>query len=146
MKTYPRRRTRKARHPRVAAFMPVPQRARRDGWTPQRQAAFLAALAITRSVSAAARKVGMARETAYRLRAKRGAESFAAAWDQALGRDPGKRKVTPEERVVRALQGLLKPRIYRGECKVIARKVDDSALLAYLAHLDRVCPDEYELD
>ena len=125
-------------HVRVPAFVPVPTRARADGWTPARQAAFLAALAQTRSVSAAARRVAMARETAYRLRWRKGAESFAAAWDAALGRvAAAKRKVTPEERARRALEGLLKPHFWRGEHVATVRKADNSALLSYLAQLDR---------
>jgi hypothetical protein len=144
MKTYPPTRRRKARHPRVPAFVPVLQRARSDGWSPERQAHFLAQLAITRSVSAAARAVGMARETAYRLRARPGAESFAAAWDCVLGRAGPKRKVTFEERRVRAMVGLIQPRIYRGKCTAIVRKADNSALLAYLADLDRFARDRKE--
>ena len=51
-----------------------------------RQAEFIGHLAATRSVAAAARGVSMARETAYRLRARPGAQGFAAAWDVALAR------------------------------------------------------------
>ena len=142
MKTYPPARPRKARHPRVPAFLPVPQRVRSDGWTPERQARFLAELAITRSVSKAARKVGMARETAYRLRARAGAESFAAAWDRVLGRDGPKPKVTFEDRARRALERLIQPRIYGGKCTAITRKVDNSALLGHLAMLDRIGIEE----
>ena len=136
MKTYPARR--RARHPRVPAFAPVPLRARADGWTPERQAAFLAQLALTRSVREAARRVGMARETAYRLRAKPGAGSFAAAWDAILGRETeGRRKVTPDERAQRARYGLLKPVIYAGRHAGTMWKPDNSALLSQLAWLDR---------
>ena len=136
MKRYPPRKP--ARHVRVPAFVPVPTRARADGWTPARQAAFLGALALTRSVSAAARRVAMARETAYRLRRRKGAESFAAAWDAALGRAAGaKRKVTPEERARRAIEGLLKPHVWRGKHVATVRKADNSALLSHLAQLDR---------
>ncbi|HTN13315.1 MAG TPA: hypothetical protein VL094_00760 [Sphingomonadaceae bacterium] len=137
MKHYPPRRP--ARHARVPAFSPVPLRTRADGWTPRRQAAFLAQLSLTRSVREAARRVGMARETAYRLRAKPGAESFAAAWDAVLGRaDEGqKRKVTPGELARRASFGLLKPMIYAGQYVGTMRKPDNSALLRHLAQLDR---------
>ena len=136
MKTYPPQKT--AHHPRVPAFLPVPTRGRADGWTPRRQAAFLAELAITRSVSKAARKVRMARETAYRLRAKPGAESFAAAWDKVTGRGLGQKpKVTNEERIRRALFGTLKTVIYQGRHVATTRKADDSALLGHLAQLDR---------
>lgn len=139
MKSYPRTRRRKARHPRVPAFVPVPLRSRADGWTPPRQAAFLAALALTGSVLAAARRVGMARETAYRLRRRPGAVSFAAAWDAVLGRaaQAGQRKVTAEELAVAALLGRLKPLIYAGEHVATIRKADNSALLGYLAQIER---------
>ena len=121
-------------------------RTRADGWTPERQAAFLGALAETGSVVAAARRVGMARETAYRLRRKPDAGSFAAAWDRIVGSQGDrsaqgdrsrKRKVTAGERPQRALFGLLKVRMYRGRHVATERKADNSALLAYLAQLDR---------
>jgi hypothetical protein len=136
MKNHPPKRP--ARHVRVPAFAPVPLRNRRDGWTPKRQAAFLAMLALTRSVTEAARRVGMARETAYRLRRKRGAGGFAAAWDAVLGKVTGaRRKVTSDERLQRATYGLLKPLFYRGRHVGTVRKPDNSALLGYLAQLDR---------
>lgn len=133
---------------RPPAFTPVPLRARADGWTALRQAAFLGMLAQTRSVSAAARAVGMARETAYRLRARTGAESFAAAWDAVMGRAvSGKWKVTNDALWHQALHGKLKP-VMRGGCFVgIIRKADNSALLRLLARLDRAdrpWPEEAE--
>ena len=136
MKRYPSRKP--AHHARVPAFLPVATRARKDGWTARRQAAFLAALAITGSVGESARRVSMARETAYRLRRREGAESFAAAWDAIAGRcDGARRKVTPEERARRAIEGLLKPVIYRRKHVANQRKPDSSALLGFLAQLDR---------
>lgn len=135
MKTYPAHTPRKARHIRVPAFLPVPLRGRSDGWTAQRQASFLVALARTRSVLAAARAVGMARETAYRLRRRAGAESFAAVWD-LVGKG-AKAKVTPEQRMLRALGGLVRPVVWRGECAGVVPQVDNSALLGLLAQLDR---------
>lgn len=67
-------------------FTPVPlARTRHDGWSAARQSAFLRALCVTGSVSAAARMVGMSRKAAYTLRARPGAQSFAEAWDRALG-------------------------------------------------------------
>ena len=136
MKRYPPRKP--ADHARVPAFLPVATRARKNAWTARRQAAFLAALAITGSVSTAARRVSMARETAYRPRRREGAESFAAVWDVILGRVGGaRRKVTPDECARRAIEGLIKPTIYRGRHVANARKPDNSALLLYLAQLDR---------
>lgn len=136
MKSYPP--VEPPRHVRVPAFVPVPLRGRADGWTPARQVAFLAALAQTRSVAAAARRVGMARETAYRLRRRAGAESFAVAWDAVLARAPAvRRKVTAEELALRALHGLLKPHFYRGEHVATVPKADNSALLRYLRQVER---------
>jgi hypothetical protein len=123
---------------RIPPFMPVPLRACADGWTPSRQANFLGALAETRSVRAAAERVGMARETAYRLRARAGAESFAAAWDAILGRKPAPQpKVTPEMLWHRALHGLLRPVMHRGRHVGTVRKPDNSALLRVIARLNR---------
>jgi hypothetical protein len=50
----------------VPPFALLPLRFRSDGWTPGRQADFLGHLAESRSVAAAARHVGMTRESAGR--------------------------------------------------------------------------------
>jgi hypothetical protein len=63
-----------------------PAAVRRDGWTAARQLAFLETLARTRSVSRAAARAGMSRESAYRLRARPAGALFAAAWDRTLAR------------------------------------------------------------
>lgn len=136
MKTYPA--PKPPRHVRVPAFVPVPSRQRADGWTVQRQAEFLVHLARTRSVAAAARGVGMARQSVYRLRSRTGAEGFARVWDLILGRGPDAGgKVTAEERMRRALEGVVVPRVWRGRLAGIERKPDGSALLSLLAQLDR---------
>jgi hypothetical protein len=132
--------------PRLPAFHPVPIRTRSDGWTPVRQAEFIGVLAETGSVSAAARFVGMARETAYRLRRKPGAEEFARAWDVALmiagksvtlPRTPPARKVTggPTWRMI--CDGQWRPVLRRGKYAGSVQKPDNSALLGYLAQIDR---------
>ena len=127
---------------RVPAFAPVPLRYRADGWTPGRQADFLGHLAETRSVAAAARHVGMTRESAYRLREKAGAESFAAAWDAilprfALSRTAGPRKVTQSPNFHRAFYGTLKP-IMRGGRHVatLHSTSNDAALQLYRQDMD----------
>jgi hypothetical protein len=114
-------------------------RSRIGGWTPRRQAMFLGLLVETRCVRRAAARVGMSRETAYRLRRKPGAASFAHAWDRALGRAATgtARKVTPEELRQRALDGLLKPLLYRGKYVSTVEKADNTALLRILARLNR---------
>jgi hypothetical protein len=99
-------------------------------------------LAETRCVRTAARRVGMSRETAYRLRRKPGAGSFAAAWDAAMGRAVAPlRKVTPEELRQRAFFGLLKPLLYRGRYVSTVRKADNSALLRHVARIGRAGRD-----
>lgn len=65
-------------------WVPVLRRPRADGWTPQRQVNFIAALADCGCVEQAAREVGMSVTSCYRLRRSPGAESFAAAWEAAL--------------------------------------------------------------
>lgn len=117
-------------HRRVTPFAPVPLRRRAGGWTPAKQAAFLAQLALTGSVREAARRVRMSRETAYRLRGKPGGESFADAWNRLTRRWCGRaRKVTLAGLRARALGVLLKPLIYRGRHVATVEKADNSALL-----------------
>ena len=130
----------RTRH-RPPFFRPVPLRARSDGWSEERQCAFLAALYWTGSVTAAARAVGMTRTSAYRLRAYEGAGSFAAAWDHILA-PPGSgrwkqpredfRKVTDRELERRLESGFVQPVLYQGRMCAIRRKPDDSALFRLL--------------
>ena len=131
---------------RLPAFHPVPLRGRADGWLPWKQAAFVGYLAQTRSVAKAARLVGMSRESAYRLRARAGAQEFAAAWDQALGRGiadmtyvtRAARKVTPGLVWEHALAGRVRPVMRGGQLTSVTHKPDDIALLQRIGQLDRV--------
>ena len=70
--------------PDILAFDPVPRRARSDGWKPEHQRAFIAALAITGSPRMAAGTIGKHEFGAQSLRKARGGRSFAEAWDAAL--------------------------------------------------------------
>ena len=128
------------RMPRVPPFYPVPTRTRRDGWTVQRQADFLGMLAETGSVMGACEAVGMSRKSAYTLRARPGAESFAAAWDAALGAPL--RKVTVTDLPFLAYHGLIRPVLFRGRYRGASRKPDNSALLRLFGRLDRMARDE----
>jgi hypothetical protein len=65
-------------------FKPVPRRPRADGWNPELQRAFIAALAVTGSPRRAARAVGKAQYGAEQLRKAEGAEGFNVAWDKAM--------------------------------------------------------------
>ena len=94
-----------------------------------KQADFLGALAETWSVAAAARHVGMTRESAYRLREKRGAQSFAAAWDAILAAPRGARKSTYELLWHRAFHGTLKPVMRGGKHVATLASPDNDAIL-----------------
>jgi hypothetical protein len=65
-------------------FDPAPTRKQHAGWTAERQRTFIDRLALTGSVGEACAIVGVASSSAYRLRNKAGAESFARAGDAAL--------------------------------------------------------------
>lgn len=116
--------------PPPIAFTPVPMtRARHDGWSADRQRRFIIALSETCSVNAAARAVGSTRTSAYRLRGRPGAESFAAAWDMALSAARAERFEILFER---ATAGVLLPRRYRGEFVGTRHFHDNAAGLAAL--------------
>ncbi|WP_299191642.1 hypothetical protein [uncultured Erythrobacter sp.] len=133
-KPVPAHRTRRKPH----FFRPVQTRSRADGWCEVRQCLFLAELYLSGTVITAARRVGMSRMSAYRLRARPDAASFARAWDSILAQ-PGTgklppirmdwRKVTRDELVERFEAGLVKPVLYFGRVVAIERKADNSALL-----------------
>jgi hypothetical protein len=63
---------------------------RRNSITPDRQRAFIAALAATGTVTQAARSIGASLEALYKLRHRPGAEQFSAAWDLAIERGIGR--------------------------------------------------------
>jgi hypothetical protein len=115
------------------AFTPVPVRPRRDGWTPERQRAFILRLALCGCTAVAARAVGKSRKSAYDLRAHPGGASFARAWDRAAGW--GQSRVT-DIGMERALVGERRKLWYRGElCEQI--RFDNRLAMAVLNRLDR---------
>lgn len=69
----------------LLAFAPyIHPRPRKRSITPEVQRAFVAQLAASGIVKQAALHVGRSLEALYKLRARPGAEGFAAAWDEAL--------------------------------------------------------------
>lgn len=74
--------------PSHLAFDPVPVRARRDGWAPGRQRAYIDVLAECGCVLEACRRVGMPGESAYRLYRRGDAASFRSAWHAAVAGSP----------------------------------------------------------
>jgi hypothetical protein len=107
-------------------FTPVPVRARRDGWTEARQRGFIATLHRLGSVAAAARVVGMSVRSAYTLRERPGAESFAEAWDMAheMGFDEVRaeaiRQVYEGETVARLRRGKVVGFVHRTNVRLMA--------------------------
>lgn len=109
-------------------FEPVPlARSRKDGWTPARQRIFLAALLTTGLVSRAARAAGMGVTSAYNLRKRKGAESFAAAWDQVEREARDRALAWVIEHVT---HGETIPRFYRGRFVGTVHRVDRKVMLA----------------
>jgi hypothetical protein len=118
----------------VIPFTPVPRlRNRRSGWTEARQRAFIAALARCGSVKAAAAHVGLSARTAYRLLDCNGADSFAAAWDQAL--DIGRERVRAEA-LERAMNGSFVPVYRRGRLVRVEYRHCDKLAIALLSGRD----------
>ena len=93
-------------------FDPVPVRPSHDGWTVEKQYAFVEALAETGIVEQACRRVGMSRTSFDSLRRRPQGAQFrracAAALDYALHR-------VEENAHRRAREGVARPIFYKGE-------------------------------
>jgi hypothetical protein len=114
----------------LPAFTPVPRQCERhDGWTHERQHAFIEALADTGSVEAACKAVNMSQSGAYHLRRQPGADSFRAAWLAAL-----QLGVCRIEDVVmdRALNGVEEPLYSYGKLVGTRRRYNDRLLMFIL--------------
>lgn len=94
------------------AFEPARLRPRHDGWTAERQIAFIEALAATRCVDEACRRVGMSDTAAYELRNRPCGAGFRAAWDVALDCQLDRVEHSALER---SLNGVPRPIFYKGE-------------------------------
>lgn len=88
------------------------RRPRHDGWTVERQEAFLKALAACGCVTHACRVVGMSRESAYELYNRESAFAFRRGWDAALDCSV---RLVEDEAWSRAVKGVARPVFYQGE-------------------------------
>ena len=104
---------------------------RSNSITPERQRRFIATLAATGIVTQAARSIGKSMEALYKLRAKPGAEGFAAAWDAALERGMQRLEDCALER---ALQGTPTPIVSGGKLLGTWDKPDNNLLRFLLQH------------
>ena len=114
----------------LPTFTPVPRKCERhDGWTLERQSAFIEALADTGSVDAACKAVNMSTVGAYYLRRQPGAEDFRTAWETALAL--GVQRV--EDVVMdRALNGVEEPLYSYGKLIGTRRRYNDRLLMFIL--------------
>ena len=120
-------------------FQPVPIRQRSDGWSPRLQRRFILNLARGMGPNEAARSLGRSRQSVYVLRAKPGAEAFAAAWDAALAfsqQAATAARSRPFGDI--GIDALLVPRFYRGRLVGFVQREDSAGALRKLAQLDRV--------
>lgn len=124
----------------IPAFTPVPvSRSRHDGWTAAKQRGFIVALAESGLVAKAAKAVGMGVTSAYNLRRRPGAESFAAAWEDALA---GARDRALALIRHRAIHGTTEPRFYRGRFVGLATRYETRLALAALRAMDAMLSDK----
>ncbi|WP_374280231.1 hypothetical protein [Novosphingobium sp.] len=114
----------------LLGFAPYVHRApRRNSITPERQRAFIAALAATGIVTQAARSIGASLEALYRLRHQPGAEQFSEAWDRAIDRGIARLEDCALER---AIMGEERPIVRGGEVIGTWRRHDNKLLMFLL--------------
>jgi hypothetical protein len=97
-------------------------------WTGERMAAFILELAATQCVATAARRVGMSRQSAYKLRAREEGKAFDLAW--ALALEQAFRQLQSAA-LARALNGTEVPVYQRGEL-IGTRQHFDERLTCFL--------------
>lgn len=114
----------------IPSFAPVPrQTQRQDGWTPERQRAFIEALADTGSVTAACKIVAMSTHGVYHLRRSPGADEFREAWARAL--DLGVQRIE-DVAMDRALNGVEEPLYSYGKLIGTRTRYNDRLLMFML--------------
>lgn len=97
----------------MLGFAPYVHKApRRNSITPDRQRAFIAALAAYGIVTQAALEIGASLEALYKLRQRPGAEGFAAAWEAAIDRGVARLE---DCLLARALEGEERPIVSAGK-------------------------------
>ena len=112
----------------------APTRKRHAGWTAEKQRKFIEHVALTGMVGEACALVGMASSSAYRLRDRAGADSFARAWDAAFHLTPTRLTSIMFDR---AVNGRVE-RFYKNGELVMERRMPSDYLLTWL--LSRLDP------
>jgi hypothetical protein len=115
---------------RAVPATPAPDGSTRvDGWSLDKQAAFLRALSATHSVSEAAKSVGRSRQSAYRLRSRLKGQPFDLAWEVAFHHSYD---VLAHAALDRALNGVEVPVFFQGEQVGSYRRFDERLTVALL--------------
>lgn len=125
--------------PAAYHWVPVLKKRRKDGWSPDKQRAFIEALADSGSVATAAQHVGMSESSAYRLRRAPGAAAFDRAWSAAI--DAASKKLL-DAAFERALVGSDEPVFDRDGRRVGRRLRQSDRLLMFL--LCAYGPDRFQ--
>ena len=110
-------------------FDPVDLRARIDGWTPERQRAFVEALADSGVIREAAGQVGMSEQSVARLRRRPGSAAFVAACEAAVTIATRRMRSVAFDR---AINGYTRQIFYHGELKGETRVYDPRLLILLL--------------
>lgn len=119
--------------PQIPEFDIAPTRKHHAGWTAEKQRKFIEHLALTGAVGEACALVGVASSSAYRLRDRAGAESFARAWDAAIRLSTTRLTAIMLDR---AVNGRVE-RHYKDGGLVMERRIPSDYLLTWLlARLD----------
>jgi len=124
----------------TAALPALADRAQRyDGWTPDRQRAFLEAIAEGHTVGSACALVGMAPSSAYALRRRAAGAAFALGWRAA---NLIAREKVADTLLARAIDGQVET-VTRADGETITRHRYDNRLAStMLARLDRFADKE----
>jgi hypothetical protein len=119
-------------------WVPVRRRPRYDGWTEEKQRRFIEVLADTGIVTAAAKAVGMSRESAARLRRSEHGAAFARAWDAARHHAGS---VLEDIAFERAIEGVEQHIFDENGTVICTKRVYNDRLLTFL--LTHLKPDRY---
>lgn len=115
-------------------FDPIPLRYRRDGLTPERQRAYVEALADCGVAKEAASRIGLSEQAIARARRRADAKSFDLACEAAVRFTAQRVRSIAFER---AIQGTIRRHYYHGELKSEERVYDNRLLVYLLGKLDR---------
>ena len=96
----------------VPKFEPAKLRPRHDGWSAERQIGFVQAIAEGATIDSAARRVGMTRDSAYKLRRRPCGMSFRNGWDAAIDCNMPELE---QAAIERSKNGVVRPIFYKGE-------------------------------